>query len=186
MLQLLLSLVSEDQKHIVIDMYEKHAGKMLKIASHCFRKASLPSFDKFAEDAVHATFEILIRNIDRINYDPNSSSSAFPYAYTVLYHKIDSMIAEETSRLRREVQYTDDVYIPSIDEFFDQRLVYSEVVEKIKKMKPIYRGALYLYYIHGYTVGEISAELGLPLATVYTRLKRGVDILQNHFKEGRV
>ncbi|MBQ4071220.1 MAG: sigma-70 family RNA polymerase sigma factor [Clostridia bacterium] len=185
MLQLLLSLVSEDKKHIIIDMYGKHAKRMLKIASCRFREASVPSHERLAEDVVQLTFEILIKNIDRINYDPSSSSLAFPYAYTVLHHEIDTMIAKEKRRHIHEVPSTEDVHVPTVEELLDQRLVYSEVVAAIKKMKPIYRGALYLYYIQEHTVDEIAAELGLPVSTVYTRLKRGIEFLQKLFKGGR-
>ena len=80
---------------------------------------------------------------------------------------------------------TEDVHVPTVEELLDQRLVYSEVVAAIKKMKPIYRGALYLYYIQEHTVDEIAAELGLPVSTVYTRLKRGIEFLQKLFKGGR-
>ena len=36
-----------------------------------------------------------------------------------------------------------------------------------------YRAVIYLYYYEGYQAGEIAAILGVPAATVHTRLARG-------------
>ena len=38
---------------------------------------------------------------------------------------------------------------------------------------PHYRAVIYLYYYEGYQAAEIGAILGVPTATVHTRLVRG-------------
>ena len=43
----------------------------------------------------------------------------------------------------------------------------------VEALPPEYRLVIYLYYYEGYAAKEISKLLGVPAATVYTRLARG-------------
>ena len=43
----------------------------------------------------------------------------------------------------------------------------------VNSLPPHYRAVIYLYYYEGYQASEISAILGIPAATVHTRLARG-------------
>jgi len=45
-------------------------------------------------------------------------------------------------------------------------------------LPPKYRAVIYLYYYEGYSAREIGAMLGVPAATVHTRLHRGRDQLR--------
>ena len=47
------------------------------------------------------------------------------------------------------------------------------VLEAGEQLPPHYRAVIYLYYYEGYQASEISAILGIPAATVHTRLARG-------------
>ena len=47
------------------------------------------------------------------------------------------------------------------------------VLEAVNTLPPHYRAAVYLYYYEGYRAGEIGEILGVPTATVHTRLARG-------------
>ena len=46
-----------------------------------------------------------------------------------------------------------------------------------------YRAVIYLYYYEGYQAAEIGKILGIPTATVHTRLARGRDRLRQLLKE---
>ena len=46
-----------------------------------------------------------------------------------------------------------------------------------------YRTVIYLYYYEGYQAAEIGKILGVPTATVHTRLARGRDRLRQLLKE---
>lgn len=48
-----------------------------------------------------------------------------------------------------------------------------------------YRMVLILYYLEGFRTGEIAQILGMPEATVRTRLKRGRDRLAEEYHGGK-
>ena len=43
----------------------------------------------------------------------------------------------------------------------------------VNALPPHYRAVIYLYYYEGYQAAEIGRILGVPTATVHTRLARG-------------
>ena len=47
------------------------------------------------------------------------------------------------------------------------------VLEAVNQLPPIYRAVIYLFYYEGYQAAEIGQILGIPTATVHTRLARG-------------
>ena len=67
-------------------------------------------------------------------------------------------------------------------EYFDKET--SEIFEELKKLKPINRNIIYLYYYEGYTIKEISKILKMNANTVSTNLKRARKELKNILEEG--
>jgi RNA polymerase sigma factor (sigma-70 family) len=49
----------------------------------------------------------------------------------------------------------------------------SEVLDAVNSLPPHYRAVIYLYYYEGHQAAEIGQILGVPTATVHTRLARG-------------
>ena len=47
------------------------------------------------------------------------------------------------------------------------------VLAAVNALPPHYRAVIHLFYYEGYQAAEIGAILGLPIATVHTRLARG-------------
>ena len=47
------------------------------------------------------------------------------------------------------------------------------LLEAVEQLPPHYRAVIYLYYYEGYQASEIGGILGIPTATVHTRLARG-------------
>ena len=47
------------------------------------------------------------------------------------------------------------------------------VLAAVNQLPPHYRAVIYLYYYEGYQASEIGGILGIPTATVHTRLARG-------------
>lgn len=47
------------------------------------------------------------------------------------------------------------------------------VLEAVNRLPPHYRAVIYLFYYEGYQAQEIGKILGVPTATVHTRLARG-------------
>lgn len=47
------------------------------------------------------------------------------------------------------------------------------VLAAVNSLPPLYRAVIFLYYYEGYQAAEIAEILGVPAATVHTRLARG-------------
>lgn len=72
-----------------------------------------------------------------------------------------------------------------------ETVAYSENYEKTEwqdllwRLDEKYRMVLILYYLEGFRTGEIAQILGIPEATVRTRLKRGRERLGEEYHGGR-
>ena len=53
-----------------------------------------------------------------------------------------------------------------------------QVVEAVRRLEPPYRTAVYLRYFRNLSPGDIARELEVPVATVKTRLRRGLEALR--------
>lgn len=61
----------------------------------------------------------------------------------------------------------------------------NEMLEALRSLPEAYASVLHLHYYEGYTAREIGALLGIPAATVGTRLARGRQRLARVLKEDR-
>lgn len=68
------------------------------------------------------------------------------------------------------------------DYYFEKE--YHDLLEKLKKLKPIKRNIIYLYYYQGYKIKEISKILNINANTVNTNLARAKKELKNILEEG--
>lgn len=68
------------------------------------------------------------------------------------------------------------------DDYFEKE--YHGLLEELKKLKPIKRNIIYLYYYQGYKIKEISKILNINANTVNTNLARAKKELKNILEEG--
>lgn len=57
------------------------------------------------------------------------------------------------------------------------------VLEAVNRLPTGYRTVIYLFYYEGYQAAEIGKILGIPTATVHTRLARGREKLKPYLEE---
>lgn len=57
------------------------------------------------------------------------------------------------------------------------------VLAAVKELPEKYRVVIHLFYFEGYQAGEIGKLLGIPTATVHTRLARGREKLKPYLEE---
>lgn len=57
------------------------------------------------------------------------------------------------------------------------------VLEAVNRLPTAYRTVIYLFYYEGYQASEIGQILGIPTATVHTRLARGREKLKPYLEE---
>lgn len=60
------------------------------------------------------------------------------------------------------------------------------VQEALNRLPELQREAVILFYYYGYRQREIASITGAPLSTVKTRLRAGVERLQEYFREQRL
>jgi RNA polymerase sigma-70 factor (ECF subfamily) len=70
-----------------------------------------------------------------------------------------------------------------IDSALERRLSTEEVMQAMQKLDPKYRQALILRYQHDLSYEEVAQTLEVPLNTVRTWIKRGLEKLKSQVKE---
>lgn len=61
-----------------------------------------------------------------------------------------------------------------------------EIIEYVMQLPATYRSVIYLHYFEGYPSKEIASILKTKDATVRTQLKRGRELFENEFNQGRL
>lgn len=84
----------------------------------------------------------------------------------------------ETRRIKREEAAALPEGVPSAEEVVEQEEVRARVVKAVLELKEPYRSAVLLRYYRDLSPREAAARLGVPVETVKTRLKRGLNQLR--------
>ena len=179
MLTYLLSLVSEEERDTVIRIYERYSARFMRIATRRLRRARIPSYERFAEDVVQTTFIRIIKYLDLSRYEDVNHTDFYRFSHVGLYSCISTVKKQEQERLKREVS-ADDVAEPFEEELIHERLEYKDAVAAIMKMDERYSTVLYLRYVEEIPPAEIAAQLNMSVGTVYSRIRRGVEILKKN------
>jgi RNA polymerase sigma-70 factor, ECF subfamily len=120
-----------------------------------------------AEDIAQEAFLAAIRALDRFDLRRPFG----PWLQRIVVNRaIDWTRAR---RLRSEVELTDVVVAPD-----DRRDVGDETLVALARLQPEHRAVIVMRYLLEFTPGEIAKELGLPRGTVNSRLRRGLDALE--------
>lgn len=124
-----------------------------------------------AEDAVQEIFLEIWRFADR--YDPSKASEATFIAMLSRRRLIDRL---RKHKRRPEEELFDDAMTqaPSAEEAAEVGADVARVVEAMQGMKPEQQQALHLSAWLGMSHAAIAEELGLPLGTVKSHIRRGL------------
>jgi RNA polymerase sigma factor (sigma-70 family) len=117
------------------------------------------------EDCVQECIETLHRN--RHSYDPNRPFR--PWFFTLVRYKAIDFLRRD--RTRRTMPLADDAPSPSRSWKPEYRLD-AEVL--LARLKPIYRDAIVLTKLNGYTTAEAAAMAGVSGVAMRTRIHRGL------------
>ncbi len=85
------------------------------------------------------------------------------------------------ARSRRESAVVKRRHSPGADEIAERIDLSQHVVRALRELDEPYRTALYLRYVEELDPSDIAERLELPVATVKTRLRRGLEILRARF-----
>jgi RNA polymerase sigma-70 factor (ECF subfamily) len=133
-----------------------------------YRAAYLVTHDAGgAEDIAQESFLAAMRALD--SFDRRRPFG--PWLHRIVVNRaIDWTRAR---RLRSEVELTESV--PALDRSASPG---DEVLAALGRLSPEHRAVIVMRYLLEFTPGEIADALGLPRGTVNSRLRRGLDALE--------
>jgi RNA polymerase sigma-70 factor (ECF subfamily) len=120
-----------------------------------------------AEDIAQEAFLAAVRNLDR--FDRRKPFG--PWLHRIVVNRAIDWTRAKT--LRGEVELLDLVAAPEQSASLDGSLLAA-----LAALPPEHRAVIVLRHLLEYTPGEIAELLGLPRGTVNSRLRRGLDSLQ--------
>ncbi|HZR94293.1 MAG TPA: RNA polymerase sigma factor [Gaiellaceae bacterium] len=141
-----------------------------------YRAALLVVGDRAAaEDIAQESFLAAVRSLD--TFDRRRPFG--PWLHRIVVNR--AIDWSRARRLRRELAL-DDVAEPGATErALDSRA--DELSAALSSLGPEHRAVVVLRYLLEYTPGEIADLLGLPRGTVNSRLRRGLDRLEEGLRE---
>ena len=134
-----------------------------------------------AEEITQDVFVRCWRSLDR--YQPSQGSLA-SWLLSITHNRaIDELRSRRGKNTRREI--SDDVLQPlaTIDSGFDEALLRGEIRQALEQLPEAQRDVIELVFWSGLTRREIAEQLSLPLGTVHTRLRLGMDKLRESLRQ---
>ena len=147
------------------EVVNKYSKMVFQIAyQNCFIKSN-------AEDITQEVIIKLWKNMDKIKNEEHLKAWLISVAINT---SIDN---------NRSYQSKNEVALEENENGYFEKEE-QEIFEELKKLKPISRNIIYLYYYQGYKIKEISKILKININTVNTNLARARKELKNILEEG--
>jgi RNA polymerase sigma-70 factor, ECF subfamily len=134
-----------------------------------------------AEEIAQDVFLRCWRSLDR--YQPSQGSLA-SWLLSITHNRaIDELRSRRGKDSRREI--SDEVLQPraTVDPGFDEALLRGEIQKALQILPVAQRDVIELVFWNGLTRREIAEQLSLPLGTVHTRLRLGMDKLRETLRQ---
>jgi len=129
-----------------------------------------------AEEITQDVFLRCWRNIDR--YHPQQGSLV-TWLLAITHHRaIDELRSRRGKDMRREVSGEAIHPLATLETGFDEALLRGEVQEALHLLPAAQRDVIELIFWGGLTRREVADRLRLPLGTVHTRLRLGMEKLR--------
>ena len=181
MLLFLMSVADEGDRNNIARIYHRYHEKMLRVSFRRFKQARRHDPQSDAEDAVQSTFLNIVRYVRAVPFDkPERQLRA--YVFAMLHNEISKILAEPELPLEDSIEnMLDEESLQEFGERVHIRERYREVVTAIRDMEPKYSTVLLLCFGEEMTVKQAAEALGISPSTVYTRLRRGKQLLLEKF-----
>lgn len=158
-------IVSKDKKALLAAAYDKYADMLYRLAlSHLKRRED-------AEDAVQDAF------IKYISASPRFSDDAQECAWLV------RVTVNRCRDMLRRGKFRDHASLDDISGLPAEEKTASAVLDAVFSLPELYRTAITLHYLEGFSVEEIASMLGMSLSAVKMRLSRGRELLKKTVDE---
>lgn len=170
MLPLYLSMIDTDEDRAKFAaLYERYSRLMFYIARQILDDEQL------SEDAVQEALLRIARNMHKVG--EVSCPQTRNFSVIITRNAALTMKKQSCQAAEEELDVLDRAR-GNIDELFEQ-VSKKQLTECILKLPYIYRDALYLYHLYGYSLGETASLLGTSLENVKKRVQRARSMLRN-------
>ncbi|WP_085520698.1 RNA polymerase sigma factor SigW [Tuberibacillus sp. Marseille-P3662] len=183
--QLLIKEIRHGDQQAFAQIVEMYKTKVYNI---CLRLVRIP---QEAEDLAQETFIRAYTNINRYENTHKFSTWLFRIATNL---SIDYLRKKKPSfYLDADIPGTDGfnmyAHLPSNEDGPEQTVLNHETASwlqhEIDKLPPKYKTAITLKYIEDFSLKEISDIMGIPVATVKTRIHRGREALRKRMLDSQ-
>jgi RNA polymerase sigma-70 factor (ECF subfamily) len=114
-------------------------------------------------------------------FDP-SRGTAISWIATIVHRRAVDMVRKAQATARRDLAYGVATYYPAHEDepaaALLQRIEIAELLSAMDQLSSVQRQAVQLVYFSGLPVREIALRLGIPLPTLRTRLRDGIQRLR--------
>lgn len=162
-------------------LYEKFYGYCLKIVfRYIFR------YDK-AVDVVNDGFVKIFGKLNSFHYDQSVKVEVIFMGWIRTI-----MINTAIDRLRKdnflpEIGFIHEgIWIEDKSQSADQKLLYKDLINEVKKLPPAYRIVFNMYVIDGYTHQQIANQLKIAVGTSKSNLFKARGLLQSFLKKADI
>lgn len=166
----LVLLLKQKSREGFSELYNRYSPVLYGIICRIIKDATS------AEDVLQETFVKVWKNIE--HYD-ESKGTFFTWLLNITrYTAIDYLRSRQhkqqskTNIIAGNEYIQDGLYMQTNEE-------YTGLKSLVAKLEPKYREIIDLVYFRGYTQDDVSKMLKLPLGTVKTRARMGLQILRN-------
>lgn len=130
-----------------------------------------------AEEIVQDVFLRCWNNIDR--YQPSHGTLA-AWLLAIAHHRaIDELRSRRGKARRHEISVDEFQALPTSDPHIDEALIRDDVRVSLHELPHAQREAIELIFWRGLTRREAAEQLGIPIGTLHTRLRLGMDKLRH-------
>jgi RNA polymerase sigma-70 factor (ECF subfamily) len=154
-------------------LYDRYAGALLGVLRRTVQR------EDEAEDLLQEVFVKVWRNIESFDAD---KGSLFTWLLNITRNTaIDYFRSKKYKQSQKSESITDRDYVLEKESPARTEVESIGLRNLVAKMEPKYREVIDLIYFWGYTQDEVSKLLELPLGTVKTRARTGLQLLRAHF-----
>lgn len=152
-------------------LYEREAPRMIGVAMRLLRRRAL------AEEAVQDAFVLIFRNAT--SFDP-ARGQAMPWIYTILRNRCISILRSE-ARLETRAEPVGEEMASEED---DPETILSKLSDAralkhcLERLEPEKRELVLMAFVKGLTHGELAGQLGMPLGTIKSWIRRSLMTLK--------
>lgn len=170
--ELLIQQMQAGDRAAFATMYDQYAGALFGIVSKIIKDEAI------AEDVLQDAFIKIWKNILRFDA---SKGSFFTWMLNISRNTAIDKLRKLKNEGKYEIQTADNIVDIAVGNQINQNINQIGLKEMVNKLAPEHRLMVEYIYFNGYTHQEVSEELGIPLGTVKTRIRKALIDLRKVF-----